>query len=195
MDNKQQQPQINPDHAKMFEEMFGKEAQSGTANIVDPQLQAKLNKANNPLPLKIIDNFFKIMINIISNIVPIVTIACIIFNDIVINQNFEGGSLAYLFTKALPLIFGAILFGIISYIGLNVLSFGIQAIFVAYYAHKLNQLAKQYSDLDGKIKTKLKKMDDKDKENQSEVFTAENGEKFTAEDIRKKTEELMKNKK
>lgn len=191
MENKQ--PQINPEHAKMFEEMFGKEAQSGIANITDPQLQAKMNKINNPLPLKIVDNFFKIIINIISNIVPIITIACIIFNDIVINQNFEGGSLAYLFTRVLPLIFGAILFGIISYISLNILSFGIQAIFVAYYAHKLNKLVKQYSELDGKIKNKLKKMDEKD--NKNEIFTDENGDKYTAEDIKKKTEELMKNKK
>lgn len=192
MENKR--PQINPEHAKVFEEMFGKEAQAGNANITDPELQAKMNKVNNPLPLKIVDNFFKVLINIISNIIPIVTIACIIFNDVVINQNYENGILNYLFTRVLPLVGGALLFVIISYIGLNIISFGIQAIFVAYYAHRLNILAKQYYTLDGKIKNKLKTMDKEDEKKQ-ETFTDENGEKYTAEDIRKKTEELMKNKK
>lgn len=190
MDNKQ--AQINPEHAKMFEELFGKEAQSGTANITDPQLQDKINKINNPLPLKIVDHFFKLMINIISNIIPIVTISCVIFNDIVNNQNFEGGSLQYLIVKILPLVFGAVLFGILSYIVLNILNFVIQSILVAYYAHKLNQLVKQYSELDGKIKNKLKKMDKINNKDHSEVFTDENGEKYTAEDIRKKTKDLMK---
>ena len=81
---------IDPRHAELFEEMFGANAKGENVEI-PTEYQKQIEKANAPLPLRYIDAFFTLLINIVCKFIPIILIFGLVLNDLIKNDyNYFG---------------------------------------------------------------------------------------------------------
>jgi hypothetical protein len=162
--------EINPDHAKAFEEMFGPEAKGENVTIRDPKVQQKINELGTPIPLKLCNSFFKLVLTIFTKLLPCVVIGSLIAKEI-FNNNFDFSSFSNSFTIILKYIFPKIIYMCITtgllWIIIQTLNYFVQFFIVKYYDIKLKKYIKSVTINEKKIKEKLNTIDNNRDTNQN----------------------------
>jgi len=155
---------INPRHAEMFEEMFGANAKGENVEI-PTEYQKRIEKASAPLPLRYIDAFFTLLINIVCKFIPIILIFGLVLNDIMKNEyNYFGFKSVFNFIfHEFTIFYPVLFFAAFSWLAFQILDYAFQALVVLFYSIHLNFSVKKYRKYDRAIKQRLHELDLKDK--------------------------------
>ena len=185
---------IDPRHAELFEEMFGANAKGENVEI-PTEYQKQIEKASAPLPLRYIDAFFTLLINIICKFIPIILIFGLVLNDVIKNDyNYFGFKNIFNFVfHEFAIFYPVLFFAAFSWVALQLLDYAFQALVVLFYSINLNFSVKKYQKYDRAIKQRLHELDSKDKKELSDEEKAFL-DKFS-DKLKKDTEESKEEKK
>lgn len=160
---------INPEHAKAFEELFGPDAKGGNVEIRDPRVQKKMDDMSMPIPLKLCNSFFGLLLTIFTKILPISIVGGLVLKEILIND-YDFSSLAntlkLIIYFIIPKIFYMVIIACIFWVVLQTLNYFVQFFIVKIYEIQLKKLVKECEANENAIKDHLKSQDKKDDEQQ-----------------------------
>lgn len=174
--------QIDPEHAKMFEDIFGKDAKGDNVQIMDAKIKDKVKEMTSPVPLRICDSFFKLLLTVFTKILPIAVLSSIIFKE-VLNNSYDfstyTSSLTVVVKYIIPKIWYMIVITVIFWILLQILNYLVQFCIVKIYDIRIRKEIEKYQRATEVIKANL---DKKDKE-EAEAKRKEKNGGYTDEEI------------
>jgi len=152
--------QVDPEHAALFEQMFGSECKGQNVDIMDPKIKEKIKEMSSPIPIRLSESFFKLLLTIFTKIMPIATISSIIFSN-VLNGSYKIDSLKdsfkVVFVDIIPKIWYMVLIAALFWVVLQTLNYLVQFTIVKFYDHQLKKMLKDYKKYSELIKDKLRK--------------------------------------
>ena len=165
---KEKEKPLDPEAKLMFENLFGPDAAADWINMEnaknDPMFQKQMKQAS-PLPLKLVDEFFKLFINAFVKVGSITVIAAIIFRSIYdsdITLTSIGDCLAVMTIFILPRIFYMLVSMGIFWVVIQTVNYLIQFGIVKIYDLQLKKSLKLHKAYVDMIKKDLKAKDEAD---------------------------------
>ena len=172
MDSKQ----IDPEHAKLFEQMFGAESKGQNVDIMDPKLKTKLNEMTSPIPIKLCESFFKLLLTIFTKVIPISVMSSIVLSRVLCTpEYFDTFSSTFraMFKIIIPAVWYMVIIAAIFWFALQTLNYLVQFIIVKYYDYKLKKCIDEYTKLHAAIANNLKKPSDEQQRSDLGGYTEE----------------------